>query len=683
MYGPRNPNNVVVQNFDLKVSTKPPPVVSLYQAAVAAGRAGKLSEAEAGFRAVLAQDQRHADALHMLGITLHRQGRSREAEELIRRALTVREDAFFLDNLGNLLWEVDRLPEAEAAYRRALALQPESINVRFNLGKLLKNLQRDDEAERVLRQALIIFPAHPEIYHWLGTMLYERSELQASELTFKHSLALAPDDFDSLINLGRLYKDLDRLEDAANCYRRMLILQPQSDLGHFNLGVMLEDLNRFPEAEKSLRRALVVQPDMVEAHLNLGNRLRDANRTREAIVHYKRVLELDPARAEGHNNVGIALMEFYQAEPAMTYFQRAIALKPSDISAHLNVNLILRDTGRLEESKAYCQRTLEMFPDNPFPHLSHAYALLQTGDLRRGWQEFEYRWKVPNDEPEFTFTQPIWYGKEDLRGKAILVYSEQGLGDTLQFVRYAALLAERGATVYLIVPRLLKSLVASCPGVSGVFVIGDALPPFDYRCPMMSLPLACDTQMDSIPATVPYLTPSQEKVAYWRERLGPKTKPRVGITWAGDPRKHLPAAHAIDRQRSMRFEQVRSLLDVEGIEFYCLQFGGDAHDQMQGHPKLIDYTREVGDFQGSAALIENLDLVITVDTSVCHLVGAIGKPVWMLNRFNTCWRWLMDREDTPWYPTMRIFRQPALGDWASVVERVKSELSDFASQEST
>jgi tetratricopeptide (TPR) repeat protein len=501
-----------------------------------------------------------------------------------------------------------------------------------------------------------------------------------AERAFKHALAIVPDFSDTLITLGRMYKDQERLEDAATCYRRMLIWQPQSDAGHFNLGVILEDLNRFPEAEKCLRRALVVHPDMPEAHLNLGNRLRDANRTREAIVHYKRVLELDPASADGHNNVGIALMEFYHAEPAMACFKRAIELTHDHLSAHLNINLILRDTGKLEESKAYCRQTLARFPDNPFPHLSHAYVLLQTGELRLGWQEFEYRWQVPNDEPKFTFTQPIWLGKEDLRGKAILIYAEQGLGDTLQFVRYSTLLAERGATVYLLVPRLLKSLVASCAGVSGVFVIGDALPPFDYRCPMMSLPLAFDTQLDSIPANIPYLVPPQEKVAYWRERLGPKNKLRVGITWAGDPRKHLPAAHAIDRQRSMRFEQIQSILDVDGVEFYCLQFGGDAHAQMNGHPGLIDYTREIADFRESAALIENLDLVITVDTSVCHLVGAIGKPVWMLNRFNTCWRWLANREESPWYPTMRIFRQPALGDWASVVERVRQELTNFASK---
>jgi tetratricopeptide (TPR) repeat protein len=679
MYGPRKPV-VVVQNFDLTVSTQPPVAATLYQSALAARRAGRLAEAEAGFRAVLAQDPRHADALHMLGIVLHMQGHSAKAEDLMRRALTLREDAFFLDNLGNLLWEIGRPDEAEVAYRRAIRVQPENINVRFNLGKLLKNMQRGEEAEQVLMHALLGFPAHPEIYHWLGTLLYERKQLDAADSAFRHALAIAPDLSDTLINLGRLHKDRERLEDAATCYRKMLIWQPQSDIGHFNLGVILEDLNRFPEAEKSLRRALAVHPDMLEAHLNLGNRLRDANRTKDAIVHYRRVLELDPASPDGHNNVGIALMEFYQVEPAMASFQRAVDLRPDHVSAHLNINLILRDTGKLEESKAYCQRTLAMFPDNPFPHLSHAYALLQTGDLRRGWQEFEYRWKVPNDEPEFTFTQPIWRGKEDLRGKAILIYSEQGLGDTLQFVRYTALLAERGVTVYLLVPRLLRSLVASCPGVSGVYVIGDALPPFDYRCPMMSVPLACDTQMDSIPANIPYLTPPREKVAYWRERLGPKTKTRVGITWAGDPRKHLPAAHAIDRQRSMRFEQMRPILDVEDIEFYCLQFGGDAHTQMQGHPKLIDYTREIDDFQSSAAFIENLDLVITVDTSVCHLVGAIGKPVWMLNRFNTCWRWLMDREDSPWYPTMRIFRQPALGDWASVVERVKLELDSVVSK---
>ena len=673
MYGPRNPS-VAVQNINWSTAPKSPAM--LYQAALAAKRAGRLAEAEAGFRAALAQDKRHADSLHMLGIVRHLQGHSAEAEGLIRQALAIREDAYFLDNLGNLLWETGKLPEAEAAYRRALQVKPDYANVLFNLGKLQKTMLREQDARQTLRIALITFPAHPEMWHWLGTGLYENKQLRAAEIAFKHVLAIAPDMSDTLINLGRLFKDEERLPESAACYRRLLIWQPQDAVGHFNLGVILEDQKRYPEAEKGFRRALAVNPDLVEAHLNLGNRLRDANRTKEGMVHYRRVLELEPANPDGHNNVGIALMEFYQIEKAVACFERVMALKPDHKSGQLNVNLVLRETGQLDKAIAHCGVMREMFPGDPYSRLSLAFALLLRGDLKQGWQEYECRWEVDQDEPDYGFKAPLWRGETDLRGQAILIYSEQGFGDTLQFIRYAALLAQRGATVYAFVPVPLRSLMASCPGVAAVFVVGDELPHFDYCCPLLSLPLACDTQLESIPAAMSYLKAAPEKIAYWRERLGAKTKPRVGIVWAGDPRKHLPTAHQIDRQRSMHFDQIKLLLEVEGFEFYNLQFGLDARAQMQGDARLIDLTPEIADFEGSAALIENLDLVITVDTSVCHLTGAIGKPVWMLNRYNTCWRWLMNREDSPWYPSMRIFRQPALGDWSSVVERVKRELAN-------
>ncbi|HEX8958111.1 MAG TPA: sulfotransferase, partial [Burkholderiaceae bacterium] len=275
-----------------------------------------------------------------------------------------------------------------------------------------------------------------------------------------------------------------------------------------------------------------------------------------------------------------------------------------------------------------------------------------------------------------------------LAGKTILLYGEQGLGDILQFIRYARSIAQRGATVHVLVPQALQTLIASCPGVSAVFTSDRLLAPFDYHCALMSLPLLCGTELSSIPAETPYLSSSAEKQAWWRERIGQasraslhnglRTGLRVGLVWAGNPRKHDSGAHAADRLRSLRFEQIAPLLDVEGVEFYSLQLGEEAVAQLNGDPRVIDLTADLHDFEDTAAFVSNLDLVISVDTSVVHLTGAIGKPVWILNRYNTCWRWLAEGMDSPWYPTARLFRQSDFGDWDGVVADAKRALSELA-----
>jgi len=248
----------------------------------------------------------------------------------------------------------------------------------------------------------------------------------------------------------------------------------------------------------------------------------------------------------------------------------------------------------------------------------------------------------------------------------------------LQFIRYAALIARRGAVVHVLVQDPLQTLVASCPGVAAVFAPGQALGQFGYHCALMSLPMLCQTELSNIPAATPYLAASTEKQQHWLERLGPRVGLRVGLVWAGNPAKGHGAAHAADRMRSLRFEQIATLLKVEGVEFYSLQLGAEAAAQLNNDPRVIDLTADLCDFEETAALISNLDLVISVDTSVVHLTGAVGKPVWVLNRYNSCWRWLSGRSDSPWYPTARLFRQPVLGDWASVIAEARGALSDLA-----
>jgi len=279
------------------------------------------------------------------------------------------------------------------------------------------------------------------------------------------------------------------------------------------------------------------------------------------------------------------------------------------------------------------------------------------------------------------FTQPRWTGSDEIAGKAMLIHAEQGFGDTLQFCRYVPRVAARCARLIFEVPKPLVTLMRTLAGGAEIIARGDPLPAFDLHCPLLSLPLAFNTGLDTIPHETPYLSADAVKRAAWRDRLGPNVQPLVGLVWAGDPRKQLPNAHLIDRQRSLAFDMLAPLFDETECEFVSLQKGEDAVAQLRNSPlrhRVTDWSDEFLDFSDTAALIDNLDLIIAVDTSVAHLAGALGKPVWLLNRHNTCWRWLLDREDSPWYPTLRQFRQDATRAWDPVIGRVAAALHDYA-----
>jgi hypothetical protein len=326
-------------------------------------------------------------------------------------------------------------------------------------------------------------------------------------------------------------------------------------------------------------------------------------------------------------------------------------------------------------------RALSLRPDFADAHYNEAICRLLLGDFKRGWQKHEWRWATAQlQNAKRNFPQPLWLGSQEIKGRTILLHAEQGLGDTIQFCRYAPLLAERGANVILEVQKPLRELVTTLGGAMRVTSRGDPLPAFDLHCPLLSLPLACETRLETIPSQTPYLSAVESKTRAWQARLGAHERPRVGLVWAGSPRKELPGANRIDSQRSIAFDQLAPLFEIAACEFYSLHKGDDALEQLRASAwrhAVVDRTDELQNFSDSAALIENLDLIISVDTSVAHLAGALGKPLWLLNRYNTCWRWLADREDSPWYPTARLFRQDATREWTLVMARVAAALDDY------
>lgn len=357
------------------------------------------------------------------------------------------------------------------------------------------------------------------------------------------------------------------------------------------------------------------------------------------------------------------------------------ALAECDLSSEIIVSLrralTLSKLGRYNEALVSLSEAITSDPDNAEAHVISSFVHLLLGQYDEGWREFEWRLEAGDGLGRRYLALPRWTGKELVEGKTVLLRAEQGLGDTLQFIRYAPLLAARGARVVAEVDPSLAGLVSGIEGITAVVSNLEAFTDWDIQCPIMSLPFAFGTTLESIPNKTPYLTANPVKVAAWRERLECLAGLRVGLVWSGNPRLHDPAANAVDQRRSVTLEHFSKLANVPGVSLVSLQKGEAALQTRSPPPGMFihDWTDELYDFADTAALIEALDLVISVDTSVAHLAGGLGKPVWLLNRFDTCWRWLLDREDSPWYPTLRQFRQPKLGDWATVISRVAAELA--------
>ncbi len=426
------------------------------------------------------------------------------------------------------------------------------------------------------------------------------------------------------------------LQDAAATYRSILANAPRDPVALSNLGAVLNAAKCHEAAEAVCRVALSVQPDYWAALGNLGTALHRQQRHDEAIAAYIAALKVNPTYADGLTNLGVALAERWRMADSLAVHDMAVLVAP-------------------EDAEIRCNR---------------AIALLTAGDFARGFAENEWRWRTPAMAPH-ALGGPLWRG-EDPAGKTILLHDEGGYGDTLQFARFAPLLAARGARVLLRIQHpLVRLLARSMPEVT-VLSKNDPVPVHDLQCPMVSLPLGFAITVDTVPGTTPYVWAPPEGIAAWRARLGTgKPGLRVGLVWAGASRSHMPQAQAMDSRRSMALKQFAPLAEIPNIRLVSLQMGGgtEVAEAPQGL-QLLDPMSEVSDFDDTAALVASLDLIISVDTAVAHLAGALGRPVWVLSRHDACWRWLAGRSDSPWYPTLKLFRQRQPGDWDSVMADV-------------
>jgi hypothetical protein len=407
----------------------------------------------------------------------------------------------------------------------------------------------------------------------------------------------------------------------------------------------------------------------------------------EALRNYEFVIQSEPNNFDAIHMLGEIAYKQFDFSSAVKLFSKASKLRENFAPVFYNFGNVLRDIGRIEEAIIYLDKAIEIDPNYIDAYVNKSHALLVKGDLIEGWKYYEYRWKLEHRKLEkININIPLWLGNDDLHGKSILIYGEQGLGDSIQFIRFAPQLTQLGAKVFLRVDRQLHEIFHEISGVEGVFHTEKELPSLDFQCPMMSLPLAFKTTLSTIPSA-PNFSISDVKKQYWNDKLGLKNKPRVGLVWSGGvSTDDSEVWEELNKRRNLPLEQLKKLKDID-VEFISLQKGEPAESEFRqavadgwDGPFIHDHVNELKDFSDTAALVMNLDLVIAVDTSTAHLAATFGKPVWLLNRYDTCWRWLLEREDSPWYPSIKIYRQPSWGDWDSVMQRVRSDLIEMVSK---
>lgn len=584
-----------------------PSIDSTLSQAVEWLRCGQAAQAEPLLRQAVSADPGHFDATHLLGVCMHSLGRFEEAERLIDCALRIDpRSAAAHVNLGNAVRAQNRRDEALSSFSRACDLDPALVVAKVNRGLLLLELQRPAEALS-------------------------------------------------------LFEDLLRIDSRS------------ADL-HCRRGDCLRLLGCLDEAIESFRRAVSLGLDRPEVHLSLGMCFLDLQLPEQSLPHLQAYARAQRDDALAWNRIGVAYNRLRQFVDASDSFARAIALAPELDIAHANRGNALYHLGRFTEAEASYRKALEFDPSNGLTRWNLGLCRLLRADLPGAWGDYEARWlqrESPNFSPREFFDKPFWKGEPDLGGKTLLLHSEQGLGDTLQFCRYVSSVEQLGARTILEVQPPLYRLLERALGPSTVVLPrGERLPAFNMHCPLMSLPFAFQTTLQTIPARVPYLSADRAKLQVWQERIGPRVRPRIGLVWSSGP-EHT-AFHA---QRSVPLQDLLPLDDGRA-ELLALQIEVRDSDRaaLARFTNLRWLGHQIRDFEDTAALICLCDLIVSVDTSVAHLAGALGRPVWILLAFAADWRWMLGREDSPWYPTARLFRQRARLCWNDVVQAVRTEL---------
>jgi tetratricopeptide (TPR) repeat protein len=563
--------------------------------------------------------------------------------------------------------------EAVLLYQSLLEINPDDTEAMYRLGMTRAAAGAVAEARDLLMRVVEIDPNFADGFSDLGVLSRRLGDTDAARAAYRKALALKPDHVDALYNSGNLENATGETEETASLYRRAIAARPGHQGALNNLGLLLHKKGDHEDAAEIYREALSHDDTLARTHNNLGNALRDSGALEQSLASYRRAIALDADLCDGWRNLSVGLQKMHLMEDAVDPARRALALEPDNPELLLNLGTLMIRLGQMKKGAEAYEAALAIRPDYADVHWNRAHVLLMHGFFQDGWREYEWRLRCPGlNAYGRTFDAPRWDGAS-LTGQRILIHSEQGFGDTLQFVRFLpqvrAQVKQKGGTVIF---EAHKALIRLFDGIAGADVLvqaGDDMPPFDCYAPLLSLPFLFGVEEGSIPAAPALKVPSPPLID-----LPESSNKRIGLVWAGRPQ------HGNDRNRSMTLSHLRPLLESDGCDFFSLQLG-PARIQIEQenlHSSLTDLGDHLTDFAATAALIEQLDLVIAVDTAVAHLAGSLGKPVWLMLPFVPDWRWMLHRSDSPWYPTMRLFRQPVARNWAAAVEQAKTALAEFA-----
>jgi len=501
-------------------------------------------------------------------------------------------------------------------------------------------------------------------------------DLTTAERRYREVLELDSRHADALHMLGVVKMQVGQFDAAADLISRAVAINGTVPSFHSNLAFALGEIGRPAEAIEHYQRAVQIAPDFNDARFNLGLELHKAGRFEDALPHLGWVTARSPGDAEAHRNLGHVLYNLRRLDEAEAAYRQVTRINAQDAHAHYSLGCVLHEMRRLDEARAALAEAIDLEPAMAVASYRLCLLELLAGNYDAGWKLHEWRWRAVPSLQRFGSDRPEW-GGEPVAGKTVFLWPEQGFGDVIQFARFASEVAKLGARVMLGCPAPLERIMRTVPGVDRVVTSADDLPAFDLHLPLLSVPLLLGTTLETLPCIVPYLRADGGR---WQKGIAGRTGLKVGIVWAGEARASHAAWAAVDQRRSTSLTDWLPVLSVSGCSFFSLQKGGASAIAVELPPDLrpVDLMGDVSDFADTAGIIANLDLVIAVDTAVAHLAGGMGKPVWILSRFDGCWRWLLDREDSPWYPTARIFRQTVPGDWAGVMQRVATALTEAA-----
>jgi len=669
---------------------------------------GNWRQAEQYYRRVLETDPHNGEALDRLGrMSLQGNDPAAAAEWLQKAAELGTCDATLYSHLGVARAKLKQFDEAIACFQRAVEIDPRSAEAHYNWGNALSALARPEEAIEQFRAAAASMPDSPDIHYNMANACRDLGRLNDAVAGYRQAIRLRPDHFKAYNNLGNVLREQGKLGEAVETYKAVLAMRPDYAQGHHNLGVTFLAQKSTDEAIAHFREALRLKPDLVAAQSSLGkalaekgqleealpilqaaqkqgrdsaetllrmaDQLRRAGRYDEAIAAIRAVIEARADFAAAHNDLGLVWFNKQDYRQAIECYRQAIQIKPDLTEAHNNLAIALFLMNDDEAGLAAIDAALRIKPDFAIAHLNRAVTWLRKGRFHQGWHEFQWRQLCENYRLP-PLPAPLWDGSP-MPDRCLLLHSEQGLGDTIQFIRYARLAKQRCGSLIVQCQPGLAPLLSRCPGVDRVIVRGESLPEYHVQAPLMSLPDIFGTELGTIPAEVPYLLADDSLVETWRQRLADFQGFKVGIGWQGNPK------YVADRLRSIPLRYFTPLARVPGVRLYSLQkgLGWNQISEVAGDCPVVDFGPDFdaksGTFMDTAAVMRNLDLVVTSDTALAHVAGALGVPVWLALSQSADWRWLEEREDSPWYPTMRLFRQARLGDWEELFARISADLA--------